>query len=124
MLSDVAMPEPLSLWSRGEVHATGLNGELEGGQTSLVVVKKVMPQTEVDEAFQMKRQKAYNICLKKYLRCVKGVDDNIGRLFSYLKEEGLLDITLIMYTGDQGFFWVSMIYKINIGLMSRLFGYL
>ena len=65
-----------------------------------------MPQTgRLTRIYQMKRQKgAYNIYLKKYLRCVKGVDDNIGRLFSYLEKEGLLDNTLIMYTGDQGFF--------------------
>jgi len=37
------------------------------------------------------------------LRCVKGVDDNLGRLFAYLKKQGLYDNTIIIYTGDQGF---------------------
>ena len=32
------------------------------------------------------------------------MDDNLGRLFSYLEKEGLMDNTVIMYTGDQGFF--------------------
>ena len=45
----------------------------------------------------------YQDYLKKYLRCVKGVDDNIKRLLDYLKEEDLLDNTIIVYTGDQGF---------------------
>jgi N-acetylglucosamine-6-sulfatase len=31
------------------------------------------------------------------------VDDNLGRLFAYLEEQGLYDNTLIVYTGDQGF---------------------
>lgn len=44
----------------------------------------------------------YQRYLKAYLRCVKGVDDNLGRLFDYLKEEGLWDNTVIIYTGDQG----------------------
>jgi N-acetylglucosamine-6-sulfatase len=49
---------------------------------------------------------AYQAYLKKYLRCVKGVDDNLKRLFDYLKTEGLYDNTLIIYTGDQGF-WLG-----------------
>ena len=45
---------------------------------------------------------AYQKYLKDYLRCVKGVDDNLKRLFDYLKKEGLWDNTIIVYTGDQG----------------------
>ena len=44
----------------------------------------------------------YQDYLKKYLRCVKGVDDNVGRLLAYLKEENLLENTIIVYTSDQG----------------------
>lgn len=46
---------------------------------------------------------AYNVYLRKYLRCVKGVDDNLKRLFAYLDKTGLMDQTVIIYTGDQGF---------------------
>lgn len=49
---------------------------------------------------------AYQAYLKKYLRCVKGVDDNLKRLFEYLKQAGLYDNTVIIYTGDQGF-WLG-----------------
>lgn len=49
---------------------------------------------------------AYQAYLKKYLRCVKGVDDNLSRLFHYLKAHDLFDNTLIIYTGDQGF-WLG-----------------
>lgn len=45
----------------------------------------------------------YQEYLKRYLRCVKGVDDNVGKLIAFLKEEGLYDNTIIVYTGDQGF---------------------
>ncbi|SDE72915.1 uncharacterized sulfatase [Pricia antarctica] len=47
--------------------------------------------------------KVYQEYLKRYLRCVKGVDDNVKRLLDYLEEEGLLENTIIVYTGDQGF---------------------
>ncbi|MBD3673404.1 MAG: sulfatase [Planctomycetaceae bacterium] len=46
----------------------------------------------------------YQNYLKRYLRCVKGVDDNVKRILDYLKESGELDNTIIFYTGDQGFF--------------------
>ena len=45
---------------------------------------------------------AYSTYLKKYLRCVKGVDDNLKRLLDYLKQEGLYENTIIVYTSDQG----------------------
>ncbi len=47
--------------------------------------------------------RVYQDYLKKYLRCVKGVDDNVKRLMDYLEAEGLLENTIIIYTGDQGF---------------------
>ncbi|MCF8716225.1 sulfatase [Joostella atrarenae] len=48
-------------------------------------------------------KKVYQDYLKKYLRCVKGVDDNVKRIIDYLDKEGLLENTIIVYTGDQGF---------------------
>ena len=46
----------------------------------------------------------YQKYLKRYLRCVKGVDDNIQRLVNFLKKSGLYENTIIIYTSDQGFF--------------------
>ena len=51
-----------------------------------------------------KKKMQYQLYMKKYLRCVKGVDDNVGRLLTYLDDSGLADNTVVMYTGDQGFF--------------------
>jgi len=44
----------------------------------------------------------YQLYLKEYLRCVKGIDDNLKRLLDYLEENGLMDNTAIIYTSDQG----------------------
>jgi N-acetylglucosamine-6-sulfatase len=46
---------------------------------------------------------SYNAYLRKYLRCIKGIDDNLARLFAQLEEAGLMDETIIIYTADQGF---------------------
>ena len=48
------------------------------------------------------KKASYQNYLKKYLRCVKGVDDNLKRVFDYLQSEGLMDNTVIVYTADQG----------------------
>lgn len=42
--------------------------------------------------------------MEDYLRCVKSVDDNVGKLLQYLDDNGLADNTIIIYTSDQGFF--------------------
>lgn len=42
--------------------------------------------------------------IKDYLKVVKSLDDNVGRVLDYLKEHGLLENTLVVYTSDQGFY--------------------
>lgn len=42
--------------------------------------------------------------MEDYLRCVKSVDDNVGRVLKYLKDTNLADNTIIIYTSDQGFY--------------------
>lgn len=46
----------------------------------------------------------YQRYLKDYLRCIKTIDDEVGRLIAYLEKEGLMDNTVIIYTSDQGFY--------------------
>ena len=42
--------------------------------------------------------------IKDYLATVRSVDDNIGRVLNYLKENDLEENTIVIYTSDQGFF--------------------
>ncbi len=42
--------------------------------------------------------------LKDYLRCIAGIDDNVGRLLDWLDESGLAEDTLVVYCSDQGFY--------------------
>jgi len=46
----------------------------------------------------------YQRYMKDYLRSVKSVDENIGRVLDYLDESGLAENTLVVYTSDQGFY--------------------
>jgi len=111
-LEDVDIPEPESMWRQpnfGSIATRGHNDECYryigtsiGRRHAFRNYTKSWardPSLSGEAAMRM----AYQTYLKKYLRCVKGVDDNLGRLFDYLKKEGLFDRTVIMYTGDQGF---------------------
>ncbi len=46
----------------------------------------------------------YQRYVKDYLRVIRGVDDGVGRVMDYLRRENLLDNTVVIYAGDQGFF--------------------
>lgn len=40
---------------------------------------------------------------KRYAETLLGVDESVGRVLDYLQSEGLLDSTLVVYMGDNGF---------------------
>jgi len=40
---------------------------------------------------------------KRYAETLYGVDESVGRIMDYLKDQGLLESTLIIYMGDNGF---------------------
>lgn len=42
--------------------------------------------------------------MRDYLKTLKSLDDNVGRLLDYLEESGLAGNTLVVYTSDQGFY--------------------
>lgn len=46
----------------------------------------------------------YQRYIKDYVRCVKSLDDEIGRLLDYLEANDLIKNTIIVYTSDQGFY--------------------
>jgi N-acetylglucosamine-6-sulfatase len=112
-LADTEIPEPENMWKRdpkfGSLATRGDNDELiphigtsigrRNPRRSYAADFKIDPALSDEEA----KRAAYNVYLKAYLRCVKGVDDNLQRLFDYLTSVGQLDNTLIIYTGDQGF---------------------
>lgn len=42
--------------------------------------------------------------IRDYLKTLKSLDDNVGRVLDYLEEHDMLDNTLVVYTSDQGFY--------------------
>ncbi len=124
LFADIDIPEPKTLWKRdskfGSLATRGSNDELiphigtsignrNPRRSYLLDLPERFPN-EFPEHYDPKNfsevensRFAYNAYLKKFLRCVKGIDDNLGRLFAHLEASGQLDNTLIVYTADQGF---------------------
>ena len=129
-LADTYIPEPASLYengNNGSIATRGKNDSLLSVIGSSVSKRNTIRSmgmrlwsdaftkisnpdfdasvgTNLDLSDKAYTHATYQEYLKRYLRCVKGVDDNVARLIKYLKEEGLYDSnTIIVYTGDQGF---------------------
>jgi arylsulfatase A-like enzyme len=112
-LEDVEIPEPASLYHNRKHGSLATRGQQDSllpyigtsiGPRNLrrnyTKLKRwgCPPELSEDEA----KSFCYQEYLKWYLRCVKGVDDNLKRVFDYMKAEGIFDNTVIIYTGDQG----------------------
>ncbi|MFY0653675.1 MAG: sulfatase [Cyclobacteriaceae bacterium] len=111
-LEDVEIPEPANMWyngNNGSVATRGENNSLLDTIGSSIghrnIIRNMGMHMEIDPNIPDPEYKtlAYQEYLKRYLRCVKGVDDNVKRIFDYLEAEGIMDNTIIIYTGDQGF---------------------
>ncbi|WP_068473288.1 sulfatase family protein [Saccharicrinis aurantiacus] len=111
-LEDTYIPEPASLYQSGNHGSIATRGENDalihdiGSSVGMRNTIRGMGRTlkmGLDSNDPQHKHKAYQEYLKRYLRCVKGVDDNIKRLLDYLEETGELDNTIIIYTADQGF---------------------
>ena len=103
-LEDIEIPEPNNLFTppAGSIGSNGLGSGL-GREHAPWKLAQRLKTPDIDDEREFAKT-TYQIFLKRYLRCVKGVDDNIKRLLDFLEETGELDNTVIIYTSDQGFF--------------------
>ncbi|WP_150451123.1 sulfatase family protein [Arenibacter lacus] len=62
--------------------------------------EKRYPEMDNKELMEWKYQRY----LQDYLGTIASVDDNVGRLMTYLDDNDLSDNTVIIYTSDQGFY--------------------
>ena len=102
LFEGVDMPEPANLLETYEnkaKYASIQKMSLENMTSK--DMKCPLPDTLGRDEF---RHWAYQRYIKQYLRCVAGIDENVGRILDYLDEAGLADNTIVIYTSDQGFF--------------------
>lgn len=109
-LARTEIPEPSSLYYQPNWGSEGTRGKddslIDYIGTSVSDRHRYRNYNEIflDGQFEgaESAHRGYQHYMKAYLRCVKGIDDNLGRFFDFLKSEGLWENTVIIYTGDQG----------------------
>ncbi|MEM9720921.1 MAG: sulfatase [Bacteroidota bacterium] len=113
MYAGIEIPEPLSLAEFGQRSS----GRTFSGQVLEILKERYKGNTSgrypepYGEAFDLRgldsleaRRKVYQKFLKDFLRSGKAIDDNIGKILTWLDEKGLADNTVVIYTADQGYF--------------------
>jgi arylsulfatase A-like enzyme len=103
LYKDMQMPEPANLLDdyKNRSRAAANAKLMIGKDTRKSDVKREIPK---DLGRDELRKWAYQYYIKDYLRCIAGVDENVGRLLKFLDEQGLSRDTVVVYTSDQGFF--------------------
>jgi arylsulfatase A-like enzyme len=92
-------------WAPGE-YLRRLNrltpGQLQKWEESYRKEEKEFHDVKNDEA-KLDHWK-FRRYLEDYLRCIVSVDESVGKILDFLRQNGLEKNTLIIYTSDQGFF--------------------
>ena len=119
-LEDVDIPEPANLYDQPGPHFGSIATRGENDSLVNVIGSTISPQPKKRNLASHYRAKirrltgrddltnkemthyTYQFYVREYLRCVKGIDDNLKRIIDYLKEADLLDNTVLIYTSDQG----------------------
>lgn len=102
-LTDTRIPEPANLFDHGSGRSAALDRskqDIAGERPHTAFTDDIIAMP----AGKKKRRYVYQEYIKRYLRCVKGIDDNVGRVLDYLEDAGLAENTIVIYTSDQGFF--------------------
>ncbi len=119
-LKDADIPEPTNLYDQPGPHFGSIATRGEDDSLVGVIGSTISPQKTKRNLTRYYRRKiqdltgrndlsdrelthhSYQLYVKEYLRCVKGIDDNMKRIIDYLRANELLENTVIAYTSDQG----------------------
>ncbi|MDD3037395.1 sulfatase [Bacteroides sp.] len=102
LLNDVEIPEPQNLYDtyEGKAFYTQIQ-KMSLEDMNRWDLKCKLPTNLSRDEF---RKWAYQRYIKDYLRCIAGIDENVGRILDFLDKNGLAENTIVVYTSDQGFF--------------------
>ena len=108
LFEGVDFPEPDSLFE-DQAHRSAATRDR--GYTIETLAARMQKSGHTPERFDATgldpgelRRAAYQHFVRAYMRCVAGIDENVGRLLDYLDRHDLARETLVIYTSDQGYF--------------------
>ena len=138
-LDDVTIPEPSNLFDdfANRASPAGAQKRSIGDHIQLKRDLKVGPDVAKDARYAARNADyeknkpegdaltrwKYQQFVKDYLKCVRGVDDSVGRILEALDKAGLAENTIVIYSSDQGYFlgehgWMDKrwIYEESLGM--------
>ena len=91
--ADAPIPRPASMWYSKERYA----------QMPEWVRNRRYTRHGVEGLFG--QTISFEDAYRDYMRCLLDIDDSVGRITSVLEAKGLLNDTLLVYMGDNGYMW-------------------
>lgn len=98
LYDDVRFPEPGTFWDDYSYRSS----VAKGANMRIADMKDFDPPK--DYSYRQLQQWNYQVLMRHFLGTLKSQDDNVGRLLDYLDEAGLAENTIVVFTGDHGFF--------------------
>jgi len=98
LYDSVQIPEPATFWD--DYHSRSA-----AAREAHMRIEDMMDfNPPKDLTRRQRRQWSYQQLMRHFLGTLKAQDDNIGRLLDYLDKSGLAENTIVVFTGDHGFF--------------------
>jgi len=95
---DVRIPEPGTFYDDYSLRASGARE----ARMRVSEMPDFHPPADLTE--RQRLQWNYQKLMQRFLGTLKAQDDNMGRLLDYLDKSGLAENTVVIFTGDHGFF--------------------
>lgn len=95
---DIQFPEPGTFWDDYKFRSSA-------ARDAHMRIQDMMDfNPPKDYTPRQRRQWSYQMLMRRFLGTLKRQDDNIGRLLDYLNKNNLSENTIVVFTGDHGFF--------------------
>jgi arylsulfatase A-like enzyme len=98
LYDDVRFPEPGTFWDDYRYRSAAARE----AHMRISDMEDFSPPKELSS--RQRQQWSYQRLMRRFLGTLKSQDDNVGRLLDFLDASGLSDNTIVVYTGDHGFF--------------------
>lgn len=98
LYDEARLPEPGTFWDDYAHRA----GPARAARMQIEDMPDFNPSAELTG--RQRKQWNYQRFMAHFLGTLRAQDDNIGRLFTFLEKNGLMENTIIVYTTDHGFF--------------------
>ncbi|WP_344980168.1 sulfatase [Compostibacter hankyongensis] len=91
-------PEPGTFWDNYETRSSAARI----AHMSIEDMKDFNPPSDLSP--RQRKQWNYQAFMRHFFGTLKSQDDNMGRILDFLDQSGLSDNTIVVYTGDHGFY--------------------